>query len=131
MLPPLLRLMDHNYFDVQFSAKLGDFKSHLSMSPTEYFRRNVGIGASCIGRPDVELRHQLGLNQIMWGSDYPHPEGTWPTTHKLIYDAFVGIPEQEIALMLGENAIKFYGFDREKLVPIAERIGPKKSDFIA
>jgi hypothetical protein len=33
--------------------------------------------------------------------------------------------------MLGENAIKFYGFDREKLVPIAERIGPKKSDFIA
>jgi predicted TIM-barrel fold metal-dependent hydrolase len=131
MLPPLLRLLDHNYFDVQFSAKLGDFKSHLSMSPTEYFRRNVGIGASCIGRPDVELRHQLGLNQIMWGSDYPHPEGTWPVTQKHIFDAFVGIPEQEIALMLGENAIKFYGFDREKLVPIAERIGPKKSDFIA
>ena len=130
MLPPLLRLLDHNYFDVQFSAKLGDFKSHLSMSPTEYFRRNVGIGASCIGRPDVELRHQLGLNQIMWGSDYPHPEGAWPHTHKQIYDAFVGIPENEIALMLGENAIKFYGFDREKLAKIAERIGPKKSDFV-
>jgi hypothetical protein len=131
MLPPLLRLLDHNYHDVQFSAKLGDFKSHLSMSPTEYFRRNVGIGASCIGRPDVELRHQLGLNQIMWGSDYPHPEGTWPTTQKLLHDAFVGIPESDIALILGENAIKFYGMDRPKLEKIAARIGPKKSDFVA
>ena len=130
MLPPYLKLMDHNYFDTQFSAKLGDFKSHLSMAPSEYFKRNVGLGASCIGRADVELRHQLGVDQIMWGSDYPHPEGTWPTTRKLMLDAFHDIPENEIAAMLGENAIRFYGFDRDKLVPIAERIGPKKSEFI-
>jgi predicted TIM-barrel fold metal-dependent hydrolase len=130
MLPPYLKLMDHNYYDVQFSAKLGDFKSHLSMSPTEYFRRNVGIGASCIGRADVELRHQMGLDQIMWGSDYPHPEGTWPTTKKLMLDAFHDLPENEIAAMLGENAIRFYGFDRDKLAVIAARIGPKKSEFV-
>jgi predicted TIM-barrel fold metal-dependent hydrolase len=130
MIPPYLRLMDHNYHDHQFSAKMGDYKAHLSMPPSEYYRRNVGIGASCISRADVEIRAQLGLEQIMWGSDYPHPEGTWPTTKKLMFDSFHDLPENEIAAMLGENAIRFFGFDRAKLAAIAERIGPKKSDFV-
>ncbi len=129
MLPPYLRLLDHNYHDVQFSAKLGDFRSHLSMAPTEYFRRNVAIGASCIPRSDVEIRHQLGLDQVMWGSDYPHPEGTWPHTREQMLEVFSNIPDGDIAKMLGENAIRFYGFDRDKLAAIAERIGPRKSDF--
>jgi len=131
MLPPYLRLMDHMYFDQQFSAKMGSFSDHLSISPLEYFKRNVAIGASCIGRADVELRHQIGLDQIMWGSDYPHPEGTWPTTEKQIFDAFHDLPETEIAAMLGENAIRFFGFDRDRLAAIAQRIGPKKSAFVS
>lgn len=131
MLPPYLRTLDHNYNDVHFSQKLGDFRSHLSMAPTEYFRRNVGIGASCIPRSDVEIRHQLGIDQIMWGSDYPHPEGTWPHTREQMQEVFTGFPDDEVARMLGENAIRFYGFDREKLVPIAQRIGPKKADFLS
>ncbi|WP_292746821.1 amidohydrolase family protein, partial [Methylophaga sp. UBA3191] len=118
-----------NYHDVHFSAKLGDFRSHLSMSPTEYFRRNVGIGASCIPRSDMQYRHDMGIDQVMWGSDYPHPEGTWPSTREAMTDTFQGLPETEIEKMLGENAIRFYGFDREKLVPIAERIGPKRSEI--
>ena len=129
-LPPFLRLLDHNYHDIQFSHKLGDFRSHLSMSPSDYFKRNVGIGASCIPRADVEIRHQLGIDQLMWGSDYPHPEGTWPHTKEQMLEAFSNFPEDEVAKMLGENAIDFYGFDREKLAVHAERIGPRKSDFV-
>ena len=129
MVPPWLRLMDHNYYDVQYSAKMGDFKSHLSMSPSDYFRRNVGIGASCISRADAELRHQMGINQIMWGSDYPHPEGSWPLTQQHLFDSFNGLPEEEVALMLGENAVNFYGIDRDAAVAIAERVGPKRADF--
>ncbi len=131
MIPPWLRLLDHMYNDIQFSAKMGDFKSHLSMSPTEYFRRNVGIGASCLSRADAELRHQIGLNQIMWGSDYPHPEGSWPRTREHLIGSFSGIAENDIALMLGENAMNIYGIDREAVLPIAARIGPKKSEFVA
>jgi predicted TIM-barrel fold metal-dependent hydrolase len=84
-----------------------------------------------MNRTDVSLRNEVGLHQLMWGSDYPHPEGTWPVTHKKMYDAFVGIPEDEVALLLGENAIKFYGLDRDALAKIAARVGPKKSDFVA
>lgn len=131
MIPPWLRLLDHQYHDVQFSAKMGDFKSHLSMSPSDYFRRNVAIGASCISRADTEMRNELGLHQLMWGSDYPHPEGSWPNSHHQMIDAFKGLPENDIALMLGENAVRFYKLDREPLLPIAERIGPGKSDFVS
>ncbi len=130
-LPPYLQTLDHNYHDKHFSAKLGDFKSHLSMAPSEYFRRNVGIGASCIPRSDVEIRHQLGVDQLMWGSDYPHPEGTFPHTRKHMIEVFKGFPEDEVAKMLGGNAIDFYGFDRAKLEPIAARVGPEKSIFTA
>jgi predicted TIM-barrel fold metal-dependent hydrolase len=129
MIPSMMRMLDHNYTDVQFSAKLGDFRDHLSMKPSDYFKRNVAIGASCMPRADAEARHDIGLRQIMWGSDYPHPEGTWPNTKDQMYDTFRGLPEDEIGLMLGENAIDFYGFDRAKLTEIAQRIGPEKQFF--
>ncbi len=129
MLPPYIRLLDHNYHDVQFSAKLGNFMGHLSISPGDYFRRNVAIGQSCMPRSDAETRHEIGLKQLMWGSDYPHPEGSWPKTRPHLQKTFSGLPDADIAAMLGENAIAFYGFDRAELAPIAARIGPARSDF--
>lgn len=129
MVPPWLRLLDHFYHDVQFSAKMGDFKAHLSIQPSDYFRRNVAIGASCMPRSDAEMRHELGLDQIMWGSDFPHPEGSWPHTHEQMVTSFSGLPEADIAQMLGENAIRFYGLDHAVVANIAARIGPAKADF--
>lgn len=129
MIPHYLRMLDHNYHDVMFSAKLGDFRSHLSMSPSEYFRRNIAIGTSCMPRADAEVRESIGLDQMMWGSDYPHPEGTWPQTSEQLFGTFHDLPEDDIAAMLGENAIRFYNFDRDALAKVAERIGPKKADL--
>ena len=126
-----LGILDHQYYDAQASSKLGNFRDHLSMSPSQYFRRNVGIGASCIYRADAAGGNGFDTAQLMWGSDYPHPEGSWPQTHQHYRDTFHGLPEQNIAAMLGENAIRFYNFDRNKLAAIAQRIGPKKNDFAA
>ena len=129
MLPPWLRLLDHNYHDVHFSAKLGDFRSHLSMAPSDYFRRNVAIGASCVPRADLELRGAFGPGQIMWGSDYPHPEGTWPRTGEYLRQTFAGFPEADGRRILGENAVAFYGLDRSRLQQVANEIGPEASLF--
>jgi predicted TIM-barrel fold metal-dependent hydrolase len=129
--PEALALMDQRYSETHFAAKLGDYRSHLSMKPSDYFRRNVFLGASCMPRREVEIRHQIGLDNIMWGSDYPHPEGTWPYTRAHVLENFRGLPERELAAMLGGNAARVYGFDEGKLAPLVARIGPEKASFRA
>lgn len=66
---------------------------------------------------------------MMWGSDYPHPEGTWPRTHDMMLETFEGLPDDDIAAMLGGNAAECYGPDTEKLAPIVAQIGPEKQIF--
>jgi predicted TIM-barrel fold metal-dependent hydrolase len=127
--PEYLMLNDQRYSETHYSMKLGDFRSHLSMKPSEYFARNVRLGASCMPRREAELRHEIGLGNLMWGSDFPHPEGSWPVTREQMLETFHGLPEDEIAAMLGGNAAEWYGFDTEKLAPIVARIGPEKSAF--
>lgn len=127
--PEYLQLLEQRYSESHYSMKLGDFRSHLSMSPVDYFKRNVKIGASCMPRREAEMRHDIGVPQIMWGTDYPHPEGSWPFTSKQMHDTFGGLPETEIEAMLGGNAAEFYGVDVEKLAPIVARIGPERASF--
>ena len=129
MLPPWLRLMDFHYTEGQISAKLGNFREHLSLKPSEYYQRNIGIGASCVLRPDIDIRDDIGLDKIMWGSDYPHPEGSWPNTGQYFRDTFGNLPEADGRKILGDNAVEFYGLDRERLQKVAEEIGPDVSIF--
>jgi predicted TIM-barrel fold metal-dependent hydrolase len=129
--PEYLTLLDFRYEETHFAQKLGDYRSHLSMKPSEYFHRNVLLGTSCMPRREAELRYEIGIDSIMWGSDYPHPEGSWPYTRQQMIDTFHDLPEAELAAMLGGNAVRAYGFDAEKLAPLVARIGPEKGAFQA
>jgi predicted TIM-barrel fold metal-dependent hydrolase len=55
-------------------------------------------------------RYVIGVENLMWGSDYPHDEGTFPHSREVIERTFEGIPEDEKRKMVGENAAKLYGF---------------------
>jgi hypothetical protein len=66
---------------------------------------------------------------VLFGRDFPHPEGTWPNTKEYLRAAFDGVPEDELRMMLGENAITFLGLDRDRLAEIARRIGPRVEDI--
>ena len=104
----------------------------LPRRPGEYWARQCYVGASPpSGRLEIEARETIGLRNILWGSDYPHPDGTWPHSRDRINDMFAGIPEDETRLMLGENAARVYDFDLGKLAEIATRIGPKPSEIPA
>jgi predicted TIM-barrel fold metal-dependent hydrolase len=127
--PEYLALLDHRYSTHHANAKMGDFSAHLPLRPSDYFRRNVAVGASVLARREVEMRGAIGVESIQWGSDYPHPEGTWPATRDARIEALRGVPQDEIAAMLGGNAVRFYGLDAEKLAPIAARIGPEQAIF--
>lgn len=123
-----LEHLDDRYVDWHVTAKLGDYKSHMSMKPSDYFHRNVRLG-TFYQRKEVERRHGVGHECMMWASDYPHPEGTWPYTQNMMVEAFHGVPIEEIATMLGGSAAAFYGMDTQKLAPLVERIGPDTSLF--
>ena len=120
MLVPWLRMLDFHATEGPESAKLGNYKSHLSMMPSEYFMRNVGVGASCAKRADLEVWSTLGKDKLMWGSDYPHPEGTWPETHTRLQENFSGIEETDLRKLLGENAVAWYGMSRDALQTLAK-----------
>ncbi len=127
--PEMLELWDFRYDETHFAAKLGDYRSHLSMKPSEYFRRNVFIGASCMSRRESEMRDAIGVGNMLWGSDYPHPEGTWPFTREKMCETFQGLPEDDVRDMLGRNAARVYGFDLAQLGKVAEKVGPTLAEI--
>ena len=92
--------------------------------PSEYWRTNCLSGASFIHKAEVEMRHEIGIETIAFGRDYPHPEATWPHTREWLQDAFRGVPEDELRLMLGGNMIRFFNLDEARLKEISRRIGP-------
>src|SRR5262245_52672965 len=100
------------------------FTKGLSLAPSGYFARNCWIGASMMPEHEGRFRHKIGVDKLMWGSDYPHLEGTWPNTLKALGETFADYPEEEIRAILGLNAAKVYGFDVDALRPIAEEIDP-------
>ena len=105
------------------------FTKDLSLGPTEYFQRNCFLGASFLPPHEGALRHRIGVDKLLWGSDYPHLEGTWPNTMKALQETFGSYPEDEIRAILGGNAVRAYGFDESQLRPIADEIGPRLSEI--
>jgi predicted TIM-barrel fold metal-dependent hydrolase len=110
---------------------VGDYINELSMSPSEYMRRNVWVGASFMTAAEAARRHEFGVDRIMWGSDYPHTEATWPNSRASIADAVSDVPAEESKRMLGLNAAEFYGFDLAVLQAAAERVGPRSESILA
>ncbi len=107
----------------------GPTVAKMSLKPSEYFERQVHLGASFLPAGDCALRHDIGIDKIMWGSDYPHVEGSYPYTREHLRLSFAGVDSDEIQQMVGLNAAEVYGFDIEKLAPLAARIGPTKLEI--
>jgi predicted TIM-barrel fold metal-dependent hydrolase len=107
------------------SRWVGDAVDHLSLRPSEYFARNVWIGASMMGRHDVESGViDVARDKLMWGSDYPHAEGTYPSTADFLAGTFFDRSIDETRAILGETCAELYGFDRAAVRTAADRVGP-------
>ena len=104
-------------------------KGILSKLPSEYFGTNIFVGASTMSKEEIRRRHTIGCDVAMWGTDYPHPEGTWPNTIERLRKDFGDVPVGDTRQLLGETAATCYGFDLDALRPIAERVGPTPQDL--
>jgi hypothetical protein len=83
------------------------------------------MGVSFPGRADIAaVRDVLGPDRMMWGSDYPHDEGTAPYTTEHLRQVFHDWPEADLRAVLAGNAAEVYGFDLAALAPAADRLGP-------
>jgi len=101
----------------------------LTHKPSDYFRRNCFVGASFPSPSDAAAFEKIGLDRIMWGSDYPHHEATFPYSRESIRRSFVGWSEENLRKIFAENAARVYGFDLAKLAPLAAEFGPTVSEI--
>ena len=79
------------------------------MRPSEYFKRQGGLtfGDDLPALLNISL---TGADCLLWGSDYPHDEGTFPYSQEVIERTFGGLSEGDKRKIVGENAARIYGF---------------------
>ena len=82
---------------------------------SEYFAQNVWMGVSQPRPADVAVRAQIGADRFMWGSDYPHDEGTYPFTRETLRQVMLEIGPDEEQRILAENCANLYDFDLASL----------------
>lgn len=125
--PGVLRQMDGIYMQMTM-GRVGELgiseEAVLPNKPSDYFERNVWVGASFPAPTDTRRFHDIGIDKIMWGSDYPHNEGTSPFSIESIRKSFAGWDETDLRKVLAGNAADVYGFDLDVLAPIAAEHGP-------
>ena len=82
--------------------------------PSDFFHSNIYLSfqEDEIG---IRLRDVIGVDQMMWGSDYPHPESTFPRSREIIDGILAGVPPDEKAKIVGGNVTRLYPFDLEKI----------------
>ena len=106
-------------------------RHRLTMLPSEYWKKHCYAGASFLSRHEAEQRHEIGLDNLLWGADYPHVEGTYPYSRESFRTSLAGLPEADIRKILGENAARVYGFDLAALESAAKAFGPTFQEISA
>ena len=59
-------------------------------------------------RSGIDLRHRVGVDNMMWSSDYPHHGNDWPYSRKVIEETMGSIPAGEKAKIIGANATRIW-----------------------
>jgi predicted TIM-barrel fold metal-dependent hydrolase len=115
--PHVLSTMDYTYRERAGEA-IYRFKD--GMLPSDFFRRNVVLSFQEDGI-GIRLRDLIGVDNIMWGSDYPHSESTFPQSRRILAEILAGVPDDEQAKIVGGNTARVYGFDAAKLSTAPDR----------
>ena len=102
--PYLLETADHQY-EAQRLWNAG-----IKLRPSEYFRRQVMV-SFWFEESGVALRHMIGVPNMMWEADFPHPTSTYPHSRKTILQCLEGVGIEERRQMLQTNAERVFRLD--------------------
>lgn len=106
-LPFFMHMADMRYErHHHWATELLGFKP-LKRLPSEYMREHIywGFLDDPIG---VEMRHHVGVDRLIWATDFPHQESDWPYSQAVIGRIFAGVPEDEKHQMLVSNVVEFF-----------------------
>lgn len=110
-IPFYLEQMDAEYEKNHFWAERHYGLPRLERLPSEYVKEHTywGFYDDPIG---IKLRHEVGIDHIMWGSDFPHVVTYWPHSQDRLDQQMGGVPDDERRKMLSENLVGFLGIER-------------------
>jgi predicted TIM-barrel fold metal-dependent hydrolase len=95
------------HMDLEWEDQFKDLT--LTMKPSQYWARQCRATYQS-DEVGIALLDRLGENNIMWGSDYPHPDGVWPDSQAFIDKEIGHLPAAQQHKIVFENAAKLYGF---------------------
>ena len=109
--PHLLSSMDYTYRERHEEA-LYRFKD--GWRPSDFFHRNVFLSFQ-EDEVGIRLRDIIGVDNMMWGSDYPHSESTFPQSRQILAQILAGVPDEDYAKIVGGNTARLYHFDMARI----------------
>jgi predicted TIM-barrel fold metal-dependent hydrolase len=95
------------YMDKTFEKHRYWTRTELKRLPSEYWNEHI-YATFLHDKAGIELRHSVGVDNIMWSSDYPHSETTFPESRKDVAEHFAGLPAEETRKMTCGNAMRLY-----------------------
>jgi predicted TIM-barrel fold metal-dependent hydrolase len=104
-IPYFVERMDQTFAKHRFWTK-----SVIKEKPSTYWYRQ-GHATFIQDLAGVAARQRAGIRNIMWSTDYPHSDSTWPHSREVLAEHFEGVPLEERALIAGGNAANLYGLD--------------------
>ena len=105
--PYFLARMDNLYTEQAIGVHGRRFKG--DTVPSDFFRQNcfLSFQEDAVG---IQLRALIGVETLLWGSDYPHAESTFPRSRAIVDRILHGVPEVEQAQIAGGNTARLYHF---------------------
>ena len=132
-LPPMLDRFDSLIKKINTTGSTGELRytdeHKLPHLASDYFHQNCWVGVSQPGPDDARARDVIGIDKFMWGSDYPHDEGTWPFTREHLRQLFHDTDPGELQSLLAGNAARLYDFSLDALAPLAAEFGPTVAEL--
>jgi predicted TIM-barrel fold metal-dependent hydrolase len=106
-IPHFLDRIDYTYTQRARRAYWHRFKA--DVLPSDFFHQNVfcSFQEDALGIRDRTI---IGVDNLMWGSDYPHQESTWPKSRQILEKILDGVPEEEKVKIAGGNVARVYHF---------------------
>ena len=103
--PYFLYQLDYAYTQRGHAESWYHFKE--GTVPSDYFRRNVFVSfqQESLG---IKLREIIGVDNLLWGDDYPHQDSTFPRSRQILEEILSDCTEEEKAKITGGNAARIY-----------------------